>query len=125
MGIEEGEEKFVFDPDKLDPSLLITDVDDQNYLQSLLELHCESILGDHFDKLKNAVDMNKALREAAQLGILGTDSQSIGGVGMQPEPVAATVMQEATEGMELQGIVGKEMQVIEGTESQIIRGSFF
>ncbi len=59
----EGEGEFVFHPDKLDPSLLITDADDQNYLQSLPELHHKSVLGDHFERIKNAVDMNRAVRE--------------------------------------------------------------
>ncbi len=46
--------------------------------------HRESILGDRFKKLKDAVDMHRALREAAQLGTSGTESPSILSVRMQP-----------------------------------------
>ena len=67
-----NDDLFNFDPDNLDPSFLVTDEDDQRYLESLPELQREAILGERFEKLKSSVDMNRALKEAARLGI-GTE----------------------------------------------------
>jgi hypothetical protein len=50
-----NDDVFNFDPDNLDPSFLVTDDDDQCYLESLLELQHEAILGEQFEKLKSSV----------------------------------------------------------------------
>jgi hypothetical protein len=39
LGTTEAEKEFGFYPDKLDPSLLMTNADHHNFLQSLPELH--------------------------------------------------------------------------------------
>jgi len=58
------EEEDELDVDKMDPSVLIKDDDDHEYLQSLPEFEREAILGERFEKLKNERDMKKALRDA-------------------------------------------------------------
>ncbi len=46
LGTTGSDKVLGFDPDKLDPYLLMTDAYHHNYLQSLPELHHEEILGD-------------------------------------------------------------------------------
>lgn len=62
------EEEDELDVDKMDPSVLIKDDDDHQYLQSLPEFEREAILGERFEKLKNERDMRKALRDAKRQG---------------------------------------------------------
>jgi hypothetical protein len=72
LGTAEVEEEIDFDNDKVH-SLLFTNAGDHNYLQSHPELHREVISGDQFDKLKNKIGMNRALKEVARLGNAGME----------------------------------------------------
>lgn len=44
--------EFDFDMDNLDPSLLVTNATDHSYIQFLLELKCEAILGNGLTSLR-------------------------------------------------------------------------
>ncbi len=53
--------------DNIDLSLLIKGKADHEYLESLTELEWEAILGEHFESLKDEIDMEKAACIAASL----------------------------------------------------------
>ena len=62
--ISSSDDDEELDVDKMDPSELIKDEEDQKYLLSLPEFEREAILGERFEKLKNERDMKKALKDA-------------------------------------------------------------
>jgi hypothetical protein len=58
------------DVDNIDLSLLIKGKADHEYLESLTELEWEAILGERFERLKNEIDMIKALSIAASSAVV-------------------------------------------------------
>ena len=60
---DESEEEQELDVETFDATKLVRNDDDRKMLESLPELEREAILADRFEKLKNAADMKRALRE--------------------------------------------------------------
>lgn len=61
---ESSDEEQELDMETFDTQALVKGADDQKYLDSLPELEREAIMGERFEKLKNAADMKRALRES-------------------------------------------------------------
>ena len=58
----ESEEERELDMETFDTQKLVEDEEDQKMLDALPEIQREAILGERFEKLKNAADMKRALR---------------------------------------------------------------